>query len=82
MSGHRSHPVGQHRHPRDSQRLAVYEKGGGYQAAQKALGMDPGAIMDEVKGSGLRGRGGAGFPDRHEVGLHPQGQPASPSTSC
>src|SRR5450759_5199697 len=34
---------------------------GGYQAVQKALPMQPDAIIAEVKNSGLRGRGGAGF---------------------
>src|SRR5258707_1241365 len=33
----------------------------GYKAVQKALGMQPDAIINEVKASGLRGRGGAGF---------------------
>ncbi len=33
----------------------------GYKAVQKALGMDPDAIINEVKTSALRGRGGAGF---------------------
>src|ERR1700730_16140133 len=33
----------------------------GYKAVQKALGMQPDAIVNEVKNSGLRGRGGAGF---------------------
>ena len=33
----------------------------GYKAAQKALAMQPDAIINEVKNSGLRGRGGAGF---------------------
>ena len=33
----------------------------GYQAVQKALAMQPDAIINEVKNSGLRGRGGAGF---------------------
>ena len=37
--------------------------------------MAPEAIVEEVKESGLRGRGGAGFPTGHEVGLHPAGQP-------
>jgi NADH-quinone oxidoreductase subunit F len=44
------------------QTLAFYEKTGGYQALKKALGMTPDAIIDAVKASGLRGRGGAGFP--------------------
>jgi NADH-quinone oxidoreductase subunit F len=35
---------------------------GGYQALKKALGMTPDAVIEEVKASGLRGRGGAGFP--------------------
>src|SRR5256712_9190949 len=33
----------------------------GYKAVQKALGMQPDGIINEVKNSGLRGRGGAGF---------------------
>ena len=35
---------------------------GGYQALRQALGMTPEAIIEEIKASGLRGRGGAGFP--------------------
>jgi NADH-quinone oxidoreductase subunit F len=42
--------------------LAFYEKTGGYQSLKKALGMAPEAVIDAVKASGLRGRGGAGFP--------------------
>ena len=34
----------------------------GYDGLRKALGMQPGAVIDLVKASGLRGRGGAGFP--------------------
>lgn len=40
----------------------VYRKHGGYEAAEKALKMTPDEILEEVKTSGLRGRGGAGFP--------------------
>ncbi len=40
----------------------VYRKQGGYEAAEKALKMKPEEILEEVKASGLRGRGGAGFP--------------------
>jgi len=40
-----------------------YEEAGGYRALRKALtGMTPADIIEEVKSSGLRGRGGAGFP--------------------
>ncbi len=35
---------------------------GGYEALKKALGMTPEQIIEDVKASGLRGRGGAGFP--------------------
>jgi len=45
-----------------SHTLAYYQRHGGYEAARKALGMEPKAVVDEVKASGLRGRGGAGFP--------------------
>ena len=41
---------------------AGWTERGGYQALKKALGMTPDQIIDEVKASGLRGRGGAGFP--------------------
>ncbi|HOD59828.1 MAG TPA: NADH-quinone oxidoreductase subunit NuoF [Candidatus Syntrophosphaera sp.] len=39
-----------------------YEASGGYQALRKALTLSPEEIINEVKISGLRGRGGAGFP--------------------
>ncbi len=40
----------------------VYRKTGGYASVEKALKMTPTEIVEEVKKSGLRGRGGAGFP--------------------
>jgi len=40
----------------------TYRKHGGYRSVEKALKMTPEAIVEEVKKSGLRGRGGAGFP--------------------
>jgi NADH-quinone oxidoreductase subunit F len=42
--------------------LDFYTKQGGYQALKKALAMAPDAVIAAVKASGLRGRGGAGFP--------------------
>jgi NADH-quinone oxidoreductase subunit F len=42
--------------------LATYKANGGYAQLKKALEMAPAAITEEVKKSGLRGRGGAGFP--------------------
>lgn len=40
----------------------VYRREGGYRSVEKALKMTPDEVMEEVKKSGLRGRGGAGFP--------------------
>ncbi|HEX7090263.1 MAG TPA: NADH-quinone oxidoreductase subunit NuoF [Longimicrobiales bacterium] len=42
--------------------LAGWRERGGYRALEKALRMDRAAVIEEVKQSGLRGRGGAGFP--------------------
>lgn len=40
----------------------AYRRSGGYAAVEKAFKMSPAEIVEEVKKSGLRGRGGAGFP--------------------
>jgi NADH-quinone oxidoreductase subunit F len=46
----------------DAKSYKGWVKRGGYDALQKAFAMDPAAVVEEVKASGLRGRGGAGFP--------------------
>jgi len=51
-----------HADVKDIHTFDVYRKHGGYEAVEKALKMQPDAITEEVKASGLRGRGGAGFP--------------------
>jgi NADH-quinone oxidoreductase subunit F len=53
--------------------IEVYERRGGYQAMRKALAMDPAAVVAELDASGLRGRGGAGFPAGRKAAFLPQG---------
>jgi NADH-quinone oxidoreductase subunit F len=55
--------------------LSAYEERGGYDALDKALAMTPAAVVEEVKESGLRGRGGAGFPTGMKWGFIPQDNP-------
>ena len=57
--------------------LSVYRANGGYKALEKALKMQQSEVVDEVKKSGLRGRGGAGFPTGMKWGFiaKPEGIP-------
>ena len=52
--------------------LEGYRRHGGYVALPKALGMDPDAVIGMVKDTGLRGRGGAGFPTGLKWSFVPQ----------
>src|SRR5881394_3175171 len=51
-----------HREVPDIGKFEVYRKHDGYEGLAKALSMTPDGVITEVKNSGLRGRGGAGFP--------------------
>jgi NADH-quinone oxidoreductase subunit F len=57
----------------DSFTLAGYQRGGGYEALPRALAMEPGEVIQTLKDSVLRGRGGAGFPTGLKWGFIPQG---------
>jgi biotin carboxyl carrier protein len=56
-------------------RLKDYEARGGYQALRRILAenIPPAAVIDELKKSGLRGRGGAGFPTGLKWSFMPKG---------
>ncbi len=58
-----------------SWQLASYQRRGGYDALRKALTMQPADVVTAVKDSGLRGRGGAGFPTGMKWSFIPQDNP-------
>jgi NADH-quinone oxidoreductase subunit F len=55
--------------------LASYQRSGGYEALKTALRMQPADVVTAVKDSGLRGRGGAGFPTGMKWSFIPQDNP-------
>ncbi len=56
----------------DIKKIEVYQSRGGWKAFEKALGMGRQAVVDEVKKSNLRGRGGAGFAAGAKWGFLPK----------
>jgi NADH-quinone oxidoreductase subunit F len=62
-------------------RLDVYEHNGGYRALRKAIVMKQDEIIDEVKKSNLKGRGGAGFPTGLKWSFMPK-QSTKPKYLC
>ncbi len=67
---------------KNSRKLATYVKSGGYRALDKALKMAPADVIAEVKASGVRGRGGAGFPAGVKWGFVPRDQPKPKYLIC
>jgi NADH-quinone oxidoreductase subunit F len=53
--------------------LETYERTGGYRGLRAALRLVPDQVIQTIKDSGLRGRGGAGFPTGNKWGFIPQG---------
>ncbi len=62
----------------EARTLAGWEARGGYQSLRKALGMERVEIVNTMKASGLRGRGGAGFPTGLKWGFMPKKEPGKP----
>jgi NADH-quinone oxidoreductase subunit F len=56
--------------------IASYQAAGGYEGLRKALRMTPGEVVDLVRESNLRGRGGAGFPTGMKWSFVPMGADA------
>jgi len=55
----------------DSFTMQKYEMSGGYTALRSVLAMQPGEIIEQVKGANIQGRGGAGFPAGAKWGFLP-----------
>ena len=68
---------------KDSHKIDVYLQHDGYKALEKALReMTPESIIDEVKKSNLRGRGGAGFPTGMKWSFVPKDSPKPKYVIC
>jgi NADH-quinone oxidoreductase subunit F len=67
----------------DSHTIGAYRARGGYGALEKVLReMSPERLIDEIKASGLRGRGGAGFPTGMKWGFVPKDNPKPKYVVC
>jgi len=69
-------------HVKDGHTLKVYQETGGYKSLKKAVGMSQDDIINEVKASSLRGRGGAGFPTGMKWSFVPRQSPKPKYVVC
>lgn len=69
-------------HIKDGHTLKVYQETDGYKSLKKALGMTQDEIINEVKASSLRGRGGAGFPTGMKWSFVPRQSPKPKYVVC
>ena len=70
------------RQPGETVLLSSYEKNGGYLGLRAALKMSPSQVCDLIKASGLRGRGGAGFPTGIKWSFFPADTPGDKYLVC
>ena len=69
-------------HVKDGHTLKVYQEYGGYESLKTAIKMFPDEIINEVKASALRGRGGAGFPTGMKWSFVPRDSPKPKYIVC
>src|SRR5438045_3960340 len=70
-------------HLKNSRSTEVYRQNGGYEMIRKVLdSMSPDDVINEVKKSSLRGRGGAGFPTGMKWGFVPKDSPKPKYVVC
>lgn len=69
-------------HIKNGHKLKVYQETGGYESLKKALEMSSDEIIEEVKVSSLRGRGGAGFPTGMKWSFIPRDSPKPKYIIC
>lgn len=69
-------------HIPDVHKLSVFERAGGYEMMKACFEKEPDAIKEEVKNSGLRGRGGAGFPTGVKWGFFTKDRTAKKYLIC
>jgi NADH-quinone oxidoreductase subunit F len=73
----------QHAEGRDLRSLTEYEAVGGYDSLRKVLRMEPARVIEQLTESGVRGRGGAGFPMGRKASFIPKPeQTAKPIYLC
>jgi NADH-quinone oxidoreductase subunit F len=66
----------------NSRSIVTYHEAGGYESLRKVLGLQAETVIEEVKKSGLRGRGGAGFPTGVKWGFVPRDLPKPKYLIC
>lgn len=69
-------------HIENGHTLKVYQETGGYESLKKAMNMSPADVIEEVKASSLRGRGGAGFPTGMKWSFVPKDSPKNKYVVC